>query len=329
MTVHKTLILGKKEVARLITMKEAIRAVEFAFRETGERRVRMPAKIYLDLPDYGGDFRAMPAYIEKLGRCSLKWVNSHPYNAAKGLPAVMAVIILSDPLTGYPLCVMDGTYVTCLRTGAAGAVAAKYLADPKSRTAGLVGCGAQARAQLAGLLEIFPLRDVKVWGPGPSEILKFIRENARKGVRMIPAGSVRQCVADCDIVVTTTPSRKPLVRAEWLKRGVHVNAIGADAKGKQELDPAVLKKAKVVVDSWEQASHSGEINVPVSRGILIRGDIYAELGDILSGRRRGRVNSSEITVFDSTGLAVQDLAAADVIYRNAVKSKRGRRFPVV
>jgi alanine dehydrogenase len=325
----KTLILGKADVRKLITIREAIRAVEFAFKELGRDRVRMPPKIYLDLEKYSGDFRAMPAYLEKLGRCSLKWVNAHPGNAGRGLPAVMAVIILSDPKTGFPLCLMDGTVATNLRTGAAGAVAAKYLANPDSRTLGLVGCGAQAYTQLEALREFFDFEEVRVWGHEPAILRKFMRDTARWKLRMIPAASVQECVTQSDMVVTTTPSRKPIVRLAWLKKGVHINAIGADAAGKQELEPAILKKAKVVVDSWPQASHGGEINVAVSRGLLTRKDVYAELGEVVSRQKKGRLRPDEMTVFDSTGLAIQDTAVADVIYSNALKAGKGHWLSIV
>src|SRR3989338_3961545 len=148
----------------------------------------------------------------------------------------------------------------------------------------------------------------------------------KKGLKLKMAVSktVRDCVQDADIVVTTTPSRKPLIRLEWLKRGTHINAIGADAKGKEELDPRILKKAKLVVDSRQQASHSGEINVPLRKGMISIKDIYADIGEVVSGKKLGRTSRRELTVFDSTGLAIQDAALAKVIYLKAVRNKIGK-----
>ena len=146
MPKRKTLILDRKDVMRLVDVKGAIAAVEAAFREYGLGRARMPPKIYLDLPEFAGDFRAMPSYVRKFNLCTLKWVNAHPQNARFGLPAVMAVMIVNDPQTGFPLAIMDGTLATSLRTGAGGAVAAKFLARKDSRVVALVGCGVQARA---------------------------------------------------------------------------------------------------------------------------------------------------------------------------------------
>ena len=310
-------------------MKDALKAVEFAFLRLGQGRVEMPAKIYLYLDKYRGDFRAMPAYIEGGQTCSIKWVNVHPGNRFKGLPTVMATIILSDARNGCPLCIMDGTYITALRTGAAGAVAAKYLARKDSSSVALVGCGVQAEAQLLGLAEIFRIKEVKVWGRASKEARVFIRKFCSLlKAKMFAASTVQECLKDSDIVVTTTPSRKPLVKLAWLKEGVHINAMGADAKGKQELDPAILKKALVVVDSWEHARHSGEINVPLSKGQLTRQDIYADIGEVVMGKK-GRRSNKEITVFDSTGLAIQDLAVAHIIYQKARRLRQGRYLRLI
>lgn len=321
---HKTLILERRIIENIINMKDAVKAIEFAYREYGLNRCNMPPKIYLDLVKHNGDFRAMPGYIEGLNKCALKWVNVHPDNIGKGLPTVMAVIILSDPSNGFPLCIMDGTLATNLRTGAAGGLAAKYLARKNSNVIGLVGCGAQAKTQLMALNGLFKIKEVMVWGHKESFINNFIKNNRKMDLKFTAAKNVKECVENSDIVITTTPSRKPLVKLEWLKKGVHINAIGADAKGKEELSPLILKNAKVVIDSWEQASHSGEINVPVRKGIISKKDIYADIGEIVTGKKKARTNETEITVFDSTGLAIQDVAISDLIYKTAIKKKLGK-----
>lgn len=321
-----TLILDEKNVQKLIGIKEAIKTVEAAFREYGKGRAQMPPKIYLHLPGQHGDFRAMPAYIEQTQACCLKWVNVHPDNKKYGLATVMAVMILSDPKTGVPLAVMSGSYATALRTGAAGAIACKYLARKDSGIIGMVGCGVQAEFQLKGLLEVLRIKKVKVWG---REAKDFIKKMRNSGADFSISNSVEDCVRSSDVVITTTPSREPLVRLEWLKKGCHINAIGADAKGKEELESAILKNAKVVVDSWEQASHSGEINVPVSKKIVSRKDIYADIGQIVNRTRRGRTNPSEITVFDSTGLAIQDAAIAGFVYKAALRRGLGKKVKLI
>lgn len=329
MKIRKTLILDSNTVEKLVDIKKSIKAVKVAFREYGRGKVQMPAKIYLHLDKYEGDFRAMPAYIEGMKGCALKWVNVHPRNRKFGLPAVMAIIILSDPKNGFPLCIMDGTYATNLRTGAAAGVAAKYLARRNSKVVGLVGCGAQARTQLQALNELFNIEEVKVWGNKSLYIKEFIGAMKYLGLKLAGTPNLKDCVAGSDIVVTTTPSRIPLVKLEWLKQGAHINAIGADAKGKEELEPTILKKAKVVVDAWEQAAHSGEINVPLRKGLISRQDIYADIGEIVCAKKKARTSQNEITVFDSTGLAIQDVAIANLIYETALKNKKGRWIKLV
>jgi alanine dehydrogenase len=323
MLSKKTLILTNSQIQRLVAMPEVLRAVKKAFIFYGKNKVQMPAKIYLHLDKYNGDFRAMPAYIEGMEASGLKWVNVHPKNRRFGLPVVMAVIILSDPKTGFPLAIMDGTHITSLRTGAAGGIAAKYLARNDSSIIGLVGCGAQARTQLLALNELFRIKQVYVWGHKTELAKKFLKDMKYLGLNMKITEKIYDCVKDADIVVTTTPSRKPIVKSEWIKIGTHINAIGADAKGKEELQPELLKRAKIVVDDWKQASHSGEINVPMARGIITKNDIYATLGEVLVGKKKGRINPKEITIFDSTGLAIQDVAVADLVYKKALKRKIG------
>ncbi|MDD4955954.1 MAG: alanine dehydrogenase [Candidatus Omnitrophica bacterium] len=326
MKKFRTLLLDKKNIKALLKMEEAVSAVEEVFREHGLNKTQMPPKIYLNLEKYHGDFRAMPAYAQKIDKCVLKWVNVHPNNKKFGLPTVMAVIILSEPKNGFPLCIMNGTVITSLRTGAAGAVAAKYLARKDSKVVAMVGCGEQAKTQLEGLRLLFDIREIKLWSNDSYSGRDFMQKMKTGKEKMAVYKSVKDCVSASDIVVTTTPSRKPIVRYEWLKNGCHINAIGADSKGKEELSPLILKKSKVVVDSFAQAHHSGEINVPLSRGVITRKNIYAELGEIICGKIKGRVNNSEITVFDSTGLAIQDLAVASLAYRLALRKKAGISF---
>ncbi|MDO8580276.1 MAG: alanine dehydrogenase [Candidatus Omnitrophota bacterium] len=319
----KTLILTRKDIKRLITIGEAIDCVEDAFREFGLGRAHMPAKIYLDLPQFHGDFRAMPAYIEKMNACSLKWVNAHPQNARYGIPSVMAVLILNDPRTGVPLAIMDATYLTSLRTGAAGGVAAKYLARKKVDVVAMVGCGVQARTQLQALRLVRRIKTVYVWGHRPELTRLFIKGMQANGEKMIFADTIKDCVCEADIIVTSTPSRAPIVKLPWIKQGAHINAIGADAPGKQELDAAILKKAKVVIDDWHQAIHSGEVNVPLRKKQISVDHIYGDLGSIVAGKKKGRTSENEITVFDSTGLAIQDTAVAHYVFQRATELKIG------
>ncbi len=323
--MRRTLLLTQRDIERLMTMKTALRVVEQAFKAQANGAVLMPPKIYLTLPDGVSDFRAMPAYLAHPAACGIKWVNVHPRNRTKGLPTVMAIIVINDPATGFPLAVLDGLSVTRMRTGAAAGVAAKTLARPRSKVVGLVGCGAQALSQLHALAERFALQEVRVWGYRSGESRRFCRQMRRRiPAALVPVATVASCVREADIVVTITPSRRPLVMRDWIRPGTHINAIGADAPGKQELDPRLLREAIVVVDDRAQAIHGGEINVPVAKGQFRPAAIRATLGEILLGRAAGRTSPQDITIFDSTGVAVHDVALGHAVVRQALRHRRGR-----
>jgi len=319
----KTLILTRQDIEKILTPAVANETVERAFRAYGLGLTDMPAKSYLYFPK--GDLRSMPAYIhgEGFDIAGVKCVNVHPQNTASKLPSVMAVIILNDPQTGFPLALMDGTYVTGLRTGAAGAIAAKYLSREDAQVAGFVGCGVQARTQLSCLLEVRNIQKIKIWQfPGDKACAQDFKRWAQATYQLETFVSSRMdaVTLKSDIVVTTTPSRVPLVNR--VSPGTHINAVGADAPGKQEINLEVLKQAKVVIDDWAQASHSGEINVPISKKQLSKRNVHAQLGDVVAGKKTGRTSDKEITLFDATGLAIQDISCAYVVYQ-ALKSKRG------
>jgi len=309
-------------------MREVMEKVELAFKEKGLKRVQMPAKIYVFYRKYDGDLRVMPSYLEELDVSAVKIVNSHPENRVKyGLPTVMAVVVLVNPKNGFPLAIMGGKTLTDMRTGAAGGIAAKYLARKNSKIVGMVGAGAQARTQLASLLEVYgKLEEVRVWGlyGTGDEFAAEIKSKYSNINRTFSVKSVREAVEGADIVVTATPSRQPLVMNDMVSPGMHFNCIGADAPGKEELDPMILKRAKIVVDDWEQASHGGEINVPLSKGIITKEDVWAEIGEIVAGLKPGREREDEITVFASTGLAIQDAIVAKLVYDKALKKGVGR-----
>jgi alanine dehydrogenase len=287
-------------------------AVESAFSDHGKGLVQMPPKVYVTLPE--GDFRTMPAYLPSLSIAGVKVVNVHPGNPAKGLPTVMALTIILDIATGQPVAVINATRLTDMRTGAAGAVAAKYLSPRREIVLGVVGTGRQAEAQVTAISRELKIRELKVWSRNPDHIRKF----ADRFMEYPCISGSLEKVCDCDVLVTTTPSRTPIVRSEWIHDGTHINAIGADGPGKEELDPAILTRAQVFVDDPAQALHSGEINVPVSQGIFREADIAGTLGEVVIGKKK-RAGNNSITVFDSTGLAIQDLAIAHIAMQHGKK----------
>ena len=328
---YHTLIIQRSVIGRILTMADVMQAVEQALHLYGEGRVQMPPKVYMNFAKSGiaqGDLRTMPAYVEALGFASVKNVNVHPGN--RELPTVMGTLTLFDPETGFPLAVMDATLITKMRTGAAGGIAAKYLSRENSCTGGFIGAGVQAESQLEALMLALPgIENVVVFDTNPEHAGAFAEKAAaRYKVAARVAATADEAVAASDILTTTTPVRSPIVKARVVRPGTHINAIGADAPGKQELESALLQSARVVIDNWEQASHSGEINVPVSQGLLRREDIYGDIGEIVCGKKRGRDDDDQITVFDSTGLAIQDLACAARVYE-ALKADAGRMEGVV
>ncbi len=295
---------------RQIAYQDLNRAIEAAFAEHGRGNVQMPPKIYVTFDT--GDFRTMPAFLPSLGIAGVKIVNVHPLNRSHGLPTVMALTIIIDPATGLPQAIINATELTAMRTGSAGAVAAKYLSPKRRVTLGLVGAGRQAEAQVEAIAAELAIEELKVWARTQKHAEAFAEKYSRYNARSVP---VRQA-CDCDILVTTTPSTAPVVDAAWIADGTHINAIGADAPGKQELDPALLRRAEVYVDDREQAVHSGEINVPIREGCYTPGEIAGTLGEVVLGAKR-RSSPDAVTIFDSTGLAIQDLAIAAIAMRNA------------
>ncbi|UCG54612.1 MAG: ornithine cyclodeaminase family protein [Dehalococcoidia bacterium] len=310
-----TLVLNRRDVKNLLRMPDVIKAVENAFIALGEDIVSMPSKSYLVVKD--GDFRAMPAAIG--GVAGMKWVNVHLKNRDKNLPSIMAIIILNDPETGYPLAIMDATEITAYRTAAVSAVASKYLARKQSSSLGIIGAGHQAYPHIMAHLALFDLTVIRVHDRSKIAVNKLINS--------FPDYALTECsieeAAASDIVCTLTPSRLPIIQYPWIKTGTHINAVGADAKGKQELEPSILSSAMVIVDDVDQASTAGEINVPVSNGTFKLNQIYATLSEIIIGKKRGRIDEKTITIFDSTGIAVEDIAVAKLLYEKAVIQPTG------
>jgi alanine dehydrogenase len=313
-----SLLLTASEIMQVMTLDLALAAVTEAFRAYGEGRVNLPPKVHL--PVAKGSFKAI--YGEILlpsGHiCGVKWNANFPENPREGRLTITGKLLLNDPETGLELADMDATLITNYRTGAAGAVAVRYLARPEASRLGLVGAGEQARTQVAAILKVRPIERITIYSRTLPRAQALKEEIQRTyGLKVEVTQSVAGAVTGQDIVVTTTPSTRPLVRREWVSPGTHINAIGADSPGKQELDPAILLAAKIVVDDWAQGKDIGEINVPLARGELTPAAIYGNLGELVVGKKPGRAHPQEITVFDATGLAIEDLALGWEIYQRA------------
>jgi len=258
----------------------------------------------------------------------LRWIAhviSFPDNAARrGLPTIQGVVVLSDGETGQPLALMDSMEITALRTGAATAVAARYLARPDARVATIVGCGRQGRIQLAALARVRRLERVYAMDRDATVSRQFAREmSAELGVDVRPVAALAEASRQSDLLVTCTPSRSPLLGREDVAPGAFVAGVGADNEYKQELDPGLLASASVVVDNLEQCAAIGDLHHALRAGAMALTDVRAELSDVVVGRKPGRRSPDDIVIFDSTGVAIEDVAAAAMVYEKAIGAARG------
>jgi alanine dehydrogenase len=292
-------VLGHDAVLAAVTPSDAIERVRAAFAAHYAGEWTMPAKIYLESPPYG-DFRAMPALGG--GFAMLKWISSFPGNpAAHGLPTVMGVVCLSDAETSAPLMLLDARAVTALRTGAVAAVATAALARPDAETVGVIGCGLHG-AWAARCLA------AAGYGPGVCADPRAEAAEALAGELGWRAGDRGEALA-CDVVCCVTPGLEPVVGVEDLRPGLHLNMLGADGPGKAEATVDAVARCALFCDEWAQASHGGELTGAVEAGVVAR-EAVTDLGAVLAGAAPGRPDGGAITLFDSTGLAIQDLAIA-------------------
>ena len=329
--ISEVIILSQEEVKSCLPMSDAIKAVETAYKAFAEGRVQMPPVQHLHVEKYRGEVDIKPGFVEDFSLIGTKIATGYYDNPKLGLPSGVAVIVLMDLKTSLPLAILDGTYITAVRTGAAGAVAASVLARKESKQVGMIGSGTQGRMQVLALKELFRLEQVKVWDIDESGRIKYAEEmRERLEIEVEAVNEVKSAVEDADIVVTATPSRKALVMSEWIQEGVHINAVGADGPGKQEWDPKIMKRAsKIVVDSLSQCRVIGELQHALAQGLIQESDVHAEIGEILLGKKIGRESTEEITLFDTTGLSAQDIAASHIVYTLAKEKGLGQRVKLL
>lgn len=325
MFMSEVLILSQDEVESCLPMDKTIEAVREAYIAFAKGRVQLAPVAHLDVKQYNGEVDIKSGYVEDFGIIGTKIASGYYDNHKLGLPPGVAVIVLMDLKTSMPIAIMDGTHITAYRTGAAGAVAASVLARKNSKTVGIVGAGTQGRMQVLALRELFKIEEVRAWDLVGEIAERYAKEMSEDlGIDVNSFIDIEDVVRGADIVVTVTPSREALVKKEWIGEGVHINAIGADGPGKQELEPQIVAMAdKVVVDSLSQCRRIGEIQHALGQKLITENDVHAEIGQILIGEKSERETDSEITLFDSTGLAAQDIAAAYVVYKEAKEKGLG------
>jgi ornithine cyclodeaminase/alanine dehydrogenase-like protein (mu-crystallin family) len=319
-----TLLLTRRDVAELLDLDTCIEAVAAAFRSQAEGRV-LPAAV-LSVPSGGGGFHVKAAGLRgSRTYFAAKCNGNFPGNPAeRGLPAIQGVVILSDGDDGRVLALLDSIEITILRTGAATAVAARRLARPDSRTATVAGCGHQGRVQLRALARVLPIARAFAFDQDAARATRYAGEMAGElGLEVTAVADLAGAARRSDVCVTCTPSRRALLDRGDVGPGIFVAAVGADHPDKQELAPGLTASATLVVDVLDQCAAFGDLHHALAAGAMRREDVHGELADVVAGRVPGRRSADEVVVFDSTGTAIEDVAAAAAVYERAIADGRG------
>ena len=320
-----TLLLTRRDVAALLTIEECTSAVERVFKTYGEGKTMAPGVLGVHAQDGGFHIKAGILKLDK-PYFAAKVNANFPQNSTRfGLPLIQGVIVLCDAENGYPLAVMDSIEITIQRTGAATAVAAKYLARPDSQTLTICGCGNQGRVSLQALTSLFRIKTVFAYDKDAAQAQRFAREmSAETGIRVEAANDLKSAIVYSDIIVTCTPAKQFFLKQEWIQSGSFIAAVGADSEDKQELESTLLSRNRTVVDMVDQASTIGELHHAIEANLMTKNDVHAELGEVVAGRKPSRLSADEVIVFDSTGMALQDVIVAAAVYEKAVDTGLGQ-----
>ena len=312
--------LSEEDVRAVLSMADLIDVMESAVTAFSAGRVKQPVRTVIETP--GGFYGTMPAYMESPAAMGAKLVTVYHDNAHKGLPSHLATIILLDPATGALLATMDGRFITEARTAAVSAVAARYLALPDAHKLAIIGSGVQARSHLEALSLVRKLSDIRCWSPTVAHARKFVGDS--RGVPLRHVESAQAAVGGADIIVLVTASPTPVISDAWVKPGACVISVGACRPNQREMDPVLVARARVIVDSRAAAlQESGDVVMGIQEGRFGEDHIAAELGQVVANPSLGRTAADEIIVFKSLGMAVEDVAAADLAYRRANEMERG------
>ncbi len=320
----RVLVLSDRDVEGLMTFAENMELVEQAFADYSRGESRVFPVVREEIKNHSGIFGIKAGYLERQEALGFKAGGFWAGNKARGLTSHQSVMVLFDPRTGQPCALVAANFVTQIRTAASGAIGCKYLARPDSRVLAVVGCGQQGRNQLAAALKVLPaVETVYLYDVVPAAAAAAAAELAGRPQRAVVAETARQACVGADVIVTAASSYQANVMAEWVRPGTHVNAIGTDTRGKQEVEARLFAAAKVVVDDSGQAVTIGESQHAFAAGLITRESIHAEIGEVIRGVKPGRTSAGEITIYDATGVAVQDLATAGLAYEQAVKRGLG------
>lgn len=324
-----TLILNRNDVISVLKMKDCMDIVEKAFAELANGTAVLPLRTGIKPPD--GISLYMPAYLKEMGALACKVVTVYKDNPTKfNMPTTIGKVLLQDINTGDVVCIMDGGYLTAVRTGAASGVATKYLArEDKNQVAGIFGAGVQAKMQLWAVAEARDIAKAIVYDISDDSVSKFITDmSAKLNIGIVKAKSPED-VLQADIICTASSSATPIFDGKLVKDGTHINGIGSHSPGARELDTEIIKRSVFIGDSKEACfSEAGDIMIPLKEGAINESHFYAELGEIITGKKKGRANGTTITLFKSNGLAIQDAAAAKVVFERAVAGGIGKNVEI-
>jgi alanine dehydrogenase len=324
------LVLSEKEVQSLAKVEELIPVLEQAHIQYSTGKAVMPVRLVVPLPQIEGRITSMPGYLNEDKALGMKVVTFFPNNLKQNLPQILATVMLFSAETGKMIAVMDGNYITAIRTACVSAMATKALANPEARVLGVLGAGVQARAHIRALTQIREISEIKVYDVFEASA-RQLQESLQKeiGVKITVAQSAREAVLDADLLVTVTTAKEPIVRANWLKPGMHINAVGSHRPDLRELDGATLAAAKIVVDSREAImAECGDILLAIQEKAITANSLHAEIGEVLAGKKPGRTSSDEITLYKAVGIAIQDVATAHLVYRKALERNVGTNIEV-
>lgn len=322
----ETVVLSNRDVASLLPYSETNGMVDAVFKEWGNGNIVMPPKINLDMSRSGFDSwsNAMPAFVVSSNAAGIKWIGGYKNNPARGLPYIMGIIVLNDPETGRTLALMNGIYISDWRTGASAAIAAKYLAKSNVGKIAMIGAGAQGKTASVCINQIFPKAQIAVADISQEKRQIFIHEmHDTFNIKITDAPTVETAVSGADVLVLLTTAKNPIVKKEWLAEGCLTLAMGSY---QQTEDDLILSSDKIIVDSWGQAAHRGELKKLAELGKLSEKNIYAELGFIAAGKKRARENDQERIMAVLVGLGAHDVFIAGEVYKKAVENKIGQKI---
>lgn len=324
------LLLSRKDVMQVLEMKDCMEVVEKAFAELANGTAVLPLRINITPPD--GLSLYMPAYLKELGALACKIVTVYKNNPKKyNMPVIVGKVLLQDPNTGDVICIMDGGYLTAVRTGAASGVATKYLARrAKGQVAGIFGAGVQAKSQLWAVALARELSKALVYDISDEAVTSFISEMSTKlSIEVIKADSADQLLEQSDIICAATSSPTPIFDGAKVKDGTHINGIGSHTPAARELDTTIIKRSTLIADSYEAClGEAGDIMIPIDEGAIDKSHMKAELGEVITGKKPARSSDVEITLFKSNGLAIQDVATAKLVYDKAIKAGIGKKVDI-